>query len=83
MEEAKEDAKSGGLDVITHLYSMMIKVVVDVRHICILNENRTTHSQSVFLVVENDNGHSILRKKDWREQMIGSKKRKRNESPLK
>jgi hypothetical protein len=83
VEEAMSEAKASGLDLINHLHSMMLKVVSDVCRVHVLKENKTIYPQSVFSVVDNGDGHSILRKKDWREQMMGSKKRRRTDGPHK
>lgn len=60
MEEATSEAKASGLNLISHLHSMISKVESDIRHVRVLKENKTTHLQSIFLVVDNGDGHSIL-----------------------
>ena len=75
MEDTLEDAIGGGIEVLHHLHSIML--TTDICRIRAQKETNTLHPQAVFSIIDNEDGNPILRKKDWRERMMGSKKRKR------
>jgi len=77
VKDATEEATVGGIELLKHMQSMMTKVVADVRRIRVLQASHLSHPHAVFEVVENGDGNSVRRKKDWREQLLGSRKRKR------
>ena len=77
MEDTLEDAIGSGIEVLHHLHSIMLTATTDIRRIRVQKETSTSHPQVVFSIIDNGNENSILRKKDWRERMMGSKKRKR------
>ena len=76
MEDTLEDAIGGGIEVLHHLFSIMLTTATDIRRIRAQKESSTSHPQAIFSIIDNGDGNSILRKKDWRERMMGSKKRK-------
>ena len=77
MKDTLEDAIGGGIEVLHHLHSIMLTIATDICRIRVQKETSTSHSQAVFSIIDNGDENSILRKKDWRERMMGSKKRKR------
>ena len=76
MEDTLEDAIGGDIEVLHHLHSIMLTAATDIRRIRVQKETNTSHLQVVFSIIDNGDENSILRKKDWRERMMGSKKRK-------
>ena len=78
MEETLEDAIGGGIEVLHHLHSIMLTAATDICWIRIQKDTSTSHLQAMFSIIDNGDGNSILCKKDWRERMMGSKKRKRS-----
>ena len=76
MEDTLEDAIGGGMEVLYHLHSIMLTAATNIRRIRVQKDTSTSHPQVVFSIIDNGNGNSILYKKDWRERMMGSKKRK-------
>ena len=77
MEDTLEVAIGGGIEVLHILHSIMLTAATDICRILIQKETSTSYSQVVFSIIDNGDGNSILRKKDWRERMMGSKKKKR------
>ena len=77
MEDTLEDAIGDGIEVLHHLHSILLIAATDIRRIRVQKETSTSHPQAVFSIIDDGDGNSILRKKDWRERMMGSKKRKR------
>ena len=67
MEDILEDAIGGGIEVLHHLYSIKLIATTDIRQICVQKETSTSHPQAVFSIIDNGDGNSILRKKDWRD----------------
>ena len=77
IEDTLEDAIGGDIEVLHHLHFIMLIAATNIRRIHVQKETSTSHPQTVFSIIDNGDGNSILRKKDWREKMMGSKKRKR------
>ena len=77
MEDTLEDAIGGSIEVLNHLHSIMLTAKTDIYQICVQKETNTLHPQAIFSIIDNRDGNSILHKKDWKERMMGSKKRKR------
>ena len=77
MDDTLEDAIGDDIEELHHLHSIMLTVATNIRRICVQKETSTSHVQAVFSSIDNGDGNSILHKKDWRERMTGSKKKKR------
>ena len=77
MEDILEDAIGGGIEVLNHLHFIVFTVAKNIHRICIQKQTNTSHPQAIFFIIDNGDGNSILHKKDWRERMMGSKKKKR------
>ena len=81
VEESRELAIGRGLELVQHLQAMMTKVVTNVRRIRAQQDSEILHPQTVFEVVDDGMGSSIVRRKDYREiamaRMSTQKKRKR------
>jgi len=56
---------------------MMTKVVANIRRIQVLQASNLSHLHAMFEVVESGDGNFVRRKKDWREQLLELRKRKR------
>ena len=72
MEDTLEDAIGGGIEVLHNLHSIILTAATDICWIRIQKEINTSHPQAVFSIIDNGDGNSILRKKDWGERMMGS-----------
>ena len=77
IEDTLKDAIGGGIAILNHLHSIMLIAAMDIHKICVQKQTSTSHLQAIFSIIDNGDGNSILHKKDWRERMMGSKKRKR------
>ena len=77
IEDTLEDAIGSGMEVLHHLHSIMLIMATDIHRIRVQKEISTSHPQAVFSIIDNGDENLILYKKDWRERMMGSKKRKR------
>ena len=78
VEEAKEEAIAGGIQLVRHMQAMMTKVLTDVKRIRSHQASNSVHPQIVFETVNDGLGNSIVRKPDFHEKAMSSQgKRKR------
>jgi len=70
VEESKELAIGGGLELVQYLQPMMTKVVTNVRRIKAQQDLEILHPQTIFEIVDDGMGSSIVRRKDYREIAI-------------
>ena len=84
LEDAKEEARRGGLLLVQQLQAMMTKTLTDVKRLRDQIEADNSHPQSISEVVDDDLGDFIVREKDVCEQamFVMSSQRKRNRSAL-
>ena len=78
VEDAICEAIAGGEDVLHHLKTMMSTVASDIRRIRILKEDNISHPQAASEIIYMNDGNSVARRKDFRERLSGSWKRRRS-----